>query len=404
MRGRRQFLKAVSWAAASFLTGPFRGMARPRRIPGGPPPEKLRYRTLGRTGLKISEVCLGGSPLPDWPLFLEIIERGVNYVDSSVSYDNGNCERQIGKMLKELGRDKCFVATKFHLRGRLSEASIISSAETSLKRLDIETIDVLLIHGPEDPDQLTDDRVLGAFDKLSRAGKFRFKGFSCHANHAALVRRAVESGQYDMIQLGYNVFDITGPADRVQTYKDYLGESGLRGLIALAHSHGVGIIAMKTLKVGGRRQQLEREPAAGASLEQAMLKWVLENPDVTAAVTEMLNRDEMEEDLGAMNGRLTSAERRMLEDHVAENSSEYCRGCAACRLNCPAAIPTTDILRALAYAESYGKVVRAREVFRRCGGRSALEACRDCGTCESVCPFGLPVRRRLSEAASKLVS
>jgi predicted aldo/keto reductase-like oxidoreductase len=402
MSGRRRFLREAALAAASFLSG---SLVHGRGTTAAAPslkPQGLPRRRLGRTGLMISEVCLGGSPLPAWPLFLEIIERGVNYVDSSVSYQNGNAERQVGRMLKTLGRGKAFAATKFHLRGSWSEASIISSVETSLKRLDVETIDVLLIHGPEDPDHLVDDRVLGAFEKLARQGKYRFKGFSCHANHAAMVRRAADSGVYDMIQLGYNVFDIDRPRAKVEVYDDYLEASGLRGLIRLATSRGMGVIAMKTLKVGGRRQRLEPGAAGSGSLQSAMLKWVLEDRNVTAAVTEMLNRTQMEEDLAACGSPLSETERQTLLVHVAQNTSAYCRSCGTCRRNCPAGIPTTEILRALAYEESYGRTSRAREILNGLGGRSALDSCRDCGTCERVCPFGLAVRRRLAEALDLL--
>ena len=401
MSRRRDFLKAASFGTAAALS-------TWRQVLGGSPKgEKnvanpgLRFRRLGRTGLDISEVSLGGSPLPEWPLFLELIERGVNYIDSSVAYDNGNCERQIGRMLKSLGRDKAFVATKFQLtENHWTEASIIKSAEGSLRRLQVETIDVLLVHGPEQPDQLTDDRVLGAFEKLKKAGVYRFNGFSCHINHAAMVRRAVECGKYDMIQLGYNVFDIDQPEDKVQAYDDYLGESGLRGLISLAVSRGLGIIAMKTLKVGGRRQNLDAYRTGSAGLQQAMLKWVLEDKNVTSAITEILNRNQMDEDLGAMGSPLTAGERRMLFAHVAENTADYCRGCGACRSHCPSSIHTADILRALAYEESYGKTERGRELFIGSGGTAALAACRDCGTCERVCPYRIPVRRRLAAAAA----
>jgi predicted aldo/keto reductase-like oxidoreductase len=401
MSGRRDFLKAASFGAAAALSAwrqTLKGTPRPE---GNAANSGLRYRRLGRTGLDISEVSLGGSPLPEWPLFLELIERGVNYIDSSVAYDNGNCERQIGRMLKTLGRDKAFVATKFQLIGNhWTEASIVKSAEGSLRRLGVEAIDVLLIHGPEQQDQLTDDRVLGAFEKLKKAGVYRFNGFSCHVNHAAMVRRAVECGKYDMIQLGYNVFDIDQPEDKAQAYDDYLGESGIRGLLSLAVSHGLGIIAMKTLKVGGRRQNLAATRAGTAGLHQAMLKWVLEDKNVTSAITEILNRDQMDEDLGAMRSPLSASERRMLFAHVAENTAEYCRGCGACRSHCPSSIRTTDMLRALAYEESYGKTERGRELFIGSGGTSALAACRDCGACERVCPYRIPVRRRLAAAAA----
>ena len=58
------------------------------------------YRRLGRTGLLISEISLGGSPLPDERLFFRLIERGINYIDASESYENGNVERLIGRAFK----------------------------------------------------------------------------------------------------------------------------------------------------------------------------------------------------------------------------------------------------------------------------------------------------------------
>ena len=124
----------------------------------------MTYRRLGRTNLFVSEIALGGSPMPDWSLLREIIERGVNYIDSSTSYDNGNAERQIGRLAREVGRDKIVVATKFHLRGNWSEATIIRSVEGSLARLDTDSIDVLSIHGASHEDELADERVQRRLD------------------------------------------------------------------------------------------------------------------------------------------------------------------------------------------------------------------------------------------------
>jgi predicted aldo/keto reductase-like oxidoreductase len=158
---------------------------------------------------------------------------------------------------------------------------------------------VLLIHGAEE-EQLTDERVLGAFEKLKGQGKYRFKGLSCHSNHDRTVRKAVECGHYDMLMFGYNVFDIQETEKPIRVYDDYLGVSGISRLLALAIAKDVGIIAMKTLKVGGRRQNLEKYKAGTTSIYQAMLKWVLENRNVASVATEMLNYQQMEEDLSAV--------------------------------------------------------------------------------------------------------
>ena len=299
--GRREFIKKMVFGAVSILA-PLpksfsKGQKETHRLKKG----QMYYRRLGRTELYISEISLGGSPLPDQSLLYQIIERGVNYIDTSCAYSNGNSERQVGRLFKEIGRDKVYVGTKFKLDGKnWSEESIIKSVDKSLGRLQTDYIDVLLIHGAEE-EQLTDERVLGAFEKLKGQGKYRFKGLSCHSDHNRIVKKAVECSHYDMVMLGYNVFDIQDAEKEIKVYGDYLGESGISHLLTLASSKDVGIIAMKTLKVGGRRQNLEKYKAGTSSIYQAMLKWVLENRIVTSVATEILNYQQMQEDLAAVS-------------------------------------------------------------------------------------------------------
>jgi len=395
---RRTFLKTMAggaFAAGSSLAG----WPDPGQMPADRPAKGgMACRTLGRTGLLVSEISLGSSPLPDAELLRAIADRGLNYIDTSHNYDNGNAERQIGRLLKDVGRDKIHVATKFHVTPHDTVASIMATARGSLKRLAVETIDVLMIHGAESAAVVVDERVLEAFDKLKAEGAYRFRGLSCHANQDAVVRQAVDCGFYDMVQVGYNVFDIQEPADKVETYPDYLGTSGIRALIDLAHSTNVGVIAMKTLKVGGRRQDLGRYRTGSASLYQSMLRWVLDDEHVTSAVTEILNRRQMEEDLGAAGTRLAAEEREMLARYVREKGADYCHSCAACRRACPEGIDAPAILRALAYHESFDKSERAREVYTAAAGDVAVSSCRDCGACEKACPYGVAVRARVREA------
>ena len=395
---RRTFIKTMAGGAValrSSLSGLFgAGQAAPTRLEK----DGMSYRRLGRTDLLLSEISLGSSPLPDPDLLRAIVDRGVNYIDTSHNYENGNAERRIGRLLQDVGREKVRVATKFHVAPRDTPASIMASVHGSLRRLDVETIDVLMIHGAETAGVLVDERVLEAYEKLKRAGAYRFRGLSCHANHDEVVRKAVDCGLYDMVQVGYNVFNIQESAREVETYPDYLGASGIRDLLELAHSRGVGVIAMKTLKVGGRRQDLEKYRTGAVSLYQAMLKWVLDDERVTSAVTEILNRRQMEEDLGAAGAKLAAAERTALVRYVGENGTDYCHGCARCRRACPAGVATTAILRALAYHESYGKTGRARDSYASLGSGENASACRDCGACEKACPYGVAVRARVREA------
>jgi uncharacterized protein len=401
---RRKFIKNAALGGLASLSG-FLGASK-----AAPAQEwrqkrgEMWYRRLGRTGLFISEISLGGSPLPDWSLFREIVERGVNYIDTSTSYSNGNSERQIGRLIKETGRDKVFVCTKFHLRGNWDENSILRSVRGSLERLQTDYLDVLSVHGAERPEDLVDERVAGAFERLKKEGKCRFCGLSCHSNHERVVRTAVDCGRYDMVQVGYNVFDIEEPSQDVETYDDYLGVSRMRDLIRYATSREVGVIAMKTLKVGGRRQNLDRYRAGTSSLFQAMLKWVLEDRHVSSAITEMLNRQQMEEDLAVAGAALTSEERSALWLHVAENGRDYCRLCGRCREQCPSGIATSDILRFLAYHESYGKAAAARTGYSGFSPAETALACRDCGSCEKACPYGVRIRANIKKAHTALIS
>ncbi|MFP4083126.1 MAG: aldo/keto reductase [Candidatus Aminicenantes bacterium] len=401
-KSRRIFLKNIlcgAFSASLIPAGYLKGVHKTeQRIKKGP----MFYRRLGRTNLSISEISLGGSPLPSWAVLLEAVNRGVNYIDTSESYQNGNSERQIGRLFKQIGREKVQVGTKFHLRRNWSEESILNSVHHSLRRLQTDYIDVLLIHGASSAEQLTDERVLSALEKLKKEGKYRFRGLSCHRNHHEVVKKAVDCGYYDMIQLAFNVFDIQEPKEETRLFDDYLGESGIRPLLKLASAHDMGIIAMKTLKVGGRKQNLEPYKTGETTIHQAMLKWVLENKNVSSAVIEMLSFGQLEEDLAAVGSVLSVQERQNLFRHVAENSGHYCHLCGCCEEQCPQDIKTTSILHCLTYYESYHKRILAREAYSRLNPSQTAVSCQNCGRCEQACPYGVAVRDKIREAHSRL--
>ncbi len=201
-----------------------------------------------------------------------------------------------------------------------------------------------------------------------------------------------------MIQLGYNVFDIREPKDKIEMYDDYLGQSGIKRLISLAQSEDVGVIAMKVLKVGGKRQNLENYRTATSSIFQAMLKWALENGNVSSAVTEMLTFDQLDEDLAVVGQRFSAKERKTLLRYVVENSEDYCHLCGLCENHCPGRIKTTSILHSLAYYDSYGKIAMAKKAYSRLKPFQTAGSCQNCRTCERVCPYGVSVHRRIREA------
>jgi predicted aldo/keto reductase-like oxidoreductase len=104
-----------------------------------------------------------------------------------------------------------------------------------------------------------------------------------------------------MLLLGYNVFDIKETDTEIEVYDDYLDACGLRSFLSLARSKDIGIIAMKTLKIGGRRQNLKNYEEGTSSKYQAMLRWALDNENIASVATEMLTFTQLEEDLAAVN-------------------------------------------------------------------------------------------------------
>jgi hypothetical protein len=263
-------------------------------------------------------------------------------------------------------------------------------------------MDICLIHGAADEKHLTDERVVGAFEKLKKQGKYRFRGLSCHSNHHKVVKEAVDCGYYDMIQLAFNVSDIQDTKEDGEVYEDYLGQSGIRRLLALAKSKDVGVNAMKIFKLGGKKQNLEKYRTGKTTIHQAMLKWVLENKNLTSAVIEMLTWEQLEEDLGVIGEPLSEMERKKLFRYVAENSDDYCHMCGECQASCPSRIKTTDILRHLAYYEIYGKKGMAKKAYSRLKKAQTAQSCQDCGECERACPYGVSIRKRIREAQTKL--
>ncbi len=156
-------------------------------------PLLMQFRTLGKTGLKVSALAYGGSSLGS--VFHEIDERegirsvhvalehGINFIDTAPFYGLTKAETVLGKALKEINRERYFLATKVARFGEqpedfdFSTARAISSVEESLKRLNIDHIDVIQVHDMEfgDLNQVVDETI-PALRKLQQQGKVRFVG------------------------------------------------------------------------------------------------------------------------------------------------------------------------------------------------------------------------------------
>ena len=235
---RREFLKgtaALAGAAgltmagnAAFAQGdkPVDVVPSTPTTPGTlPTPPSTRrgdmpYRTLGRTGEQVSLVGMGGFHIgkPDTDaeginLIHSGIDRGINFMDNSWDYNNGNSEVRMGKALSQGGyRQKVFLMTKIDGRNR---SSFDSQLNQSLTRLQTDHLDLVQFHEilrMEDPDRIfAKDGALEAAIAARQAGKVRFIGFTGHKDplvHRRMLEVADDHGfRFDTVQMPINVMD-----------------------------------------------------------------------------------------------------------------------------------------------------------------------------------------------------
>jgi aryl-alcohol dehydrogenase-like predicted oxidoreductase len=209
------------------------------------------YRTLGRTGVKVSLIGLGGSHLSRPPLdenaavrlIHAALDRGINFLDNCWDYGHGNSEKWMGAALAQGGyRNKAFLMTK--LDGRTRE-SASSQLEESLVRLKTDHIDLVQFHEIlrfDDADRIfTDDGALEALLAAKQAGKLRFIGFTGHKDprvHLYMLEVANRHGfVFDTVQMPLNVMDAHF-------------RSFSHAVVPEAVKQNIGILAMKAMGDG----------------------------------------------------------------------------------------------------------------------------------------------------------
>ena len=405
---RRRFLRdsilltgAVTAAAASACRRdqtPAGGAAEPagfaaQPIPAAPAPMPLR--TLGRTGLQVSEIGFGGFPIDDPDVLLYALDRGVNYVDTSNCYRGGQSETAIGKALKGR-RDRFVVTTKWcphHVSEKPVKQAFLAQLETSLKRLQTDHVDVILNHeiGKHSDgigvDRLKNPEMLEAFEEAKRSGKARFLGASGHdADLMPIVDYAIGAGPFDVLLCRYS-------------FLDYPQQ---QGLIEKAHAAGVGVVAMKTL-AGAKGADLDRFRDRHVTFKQAALKWVLSNDKVSNLIISINGTRQVDEYVAAAGGTLTAEDRGILDEYAAEFSTQVCRYSGACLPACPEGVRIADILRFSMYFHEYGQEQRGLESYARLVEAERAAHCLHCaGYCEQACAYDLPIRSLMIRADNAL--
>ena len=331
----------------------------------------MEYRALGRTGLQISPMGLGGIPVQridaegTKQLLQKLVAAGVNYIDTARGYTVS--EEYIGYGLEGI-RDKFVLATKSMARTREAMAADI---DISLKNLRTDYIDLYQVHNPGPKDLETVIAPGGALEALleaRQAGKIGHIGITLHS--ADMFQKALELSWVETIMFPYNLVETQG-----------------EDLIRICGQKGIGFIAMK--------------PLAGGAIEDATLalRFIGQNSNVSVVIPGMAEEKELQQNLAAVADTtpLSLEEKQKITRSRSTLGTQFCRRCNYCA-PCPMGIGIPGIFVLEGYFSRYN--LQDWAMTRYNGTPVKASACIGCGACEARCPYQLPIRKMLKNVVN----
>jgi hypothetical protein len=334
----------------------------------------MEYRILGKTGLKVSVVGFGGIPIQrvsaveSAAIVNRALDLGINFFDTARGYTDS--EEKLGAALKAR-RSEAVVATKSMARTREAMAADIRK---SLDTMGLDYIDLYQMHNVKSKKELdrvlSPDGALAALLEAKKEGLVRHIGVTGHIKD--FLAETLQVQEIETVQFPFNAVETVG----------------VPALLERAVEKGAGVIAMK--------------PLAGGALRNSSLslRYILEHA-VTTAIPGMDSLEQVEKNAGVGNSLLplTAAEKKNLDEEVDTLGGEFCRRCEYCK-PCSQRIDIPTVFLLDGYYTRYNLQGWARERYQ--GMRAKVDACNDCGECEAKCPYGLPIRRMMTEASARL--
>ncbi|MEE1086041.1 MAG: aldo/keto reductase [Schaedlerella sp.] len=332
----------------------------------------MEYRILGKTGLKISRLGFGGIPIQRTDvnatkaLIKSMAEKGINFIDTARGYTVS--ESYLGVALDGF-RDQFILATKSMSRTKETMAKDI---EISLANLKTDYIDLYQIHNPSVTDLNTVTAPGGALEALldaKKAGKIGHIGVTGHS--LEVFEKVLTYDWVETFMFPYNIVERQGEK-----------------LMKQCTEKNIGFIVMK--------------PLAGGAIEDPTLalRFICKNPDVSVVIPGMYDLKEIKQNLAACEDDSPFSEKELadIENIIDKLGSNFCRRCNYCA-PCTVGINIPGIFLFQGYLDRYGLGDWAKDRYSAMAVKAG--ACIECGACEPKCPYNLPIRKMLKEAAEK---
>ncbi|MEJ2189890.1 MAG: aldo/keto reductase [Acidobacteriota bacterium] len=345
----------------------------------------MGYRSLGGTGLEVSEIAFGGDGPENPSLLIAAMDAGINVVFTSPRYRDGRAQASIGRAIAELGsrRDDLIVFSGTGLTRNTSKQDILDTIDGSLRRLRTDHIEIFGVFQVETPQDLAFDPLYEAFAEARAAGKVGHLGLTGHSGGMQqCLEAAIEDGRFEVFLIKY----------------DFVSYPDQDRILRRASEQGIGTMVFKT-GAGNREQEIRDLEKNGLSYRQATVRWALTNPDVASVCIRVTNFNQIHEFVGAVGSPLSRAEIAMLRRYAEDMYASYCRFCRSCEAGCPHGVSVADINRYAMYFKYDRRDKDAMQLYDQLPEHRSAAACASCtGLCEEGCPFGRNIRDELVEA------
>ncbi|ANS73310.1 aldo/keto reductase [Paenibacillus yonginensis] len=301
----------------------------------------MNYRTLGRTGLKVSEIgygawgigksgWLGAEDQESLKALHRSIDLGLNFIDTALGYGNGHSESLVGQVVRERS-ETIYVASKIPPKNgqwparagvpsseTFTAEHVISSTEQSLRNLGMDTLDVQQFHVWSDEWVGQGDWLEGVL-KLKEQGKIRFFGVSINDHQPANAIKLIETGVVDTVQVIYNLFD-QSPEDVLLPaclkhnvgviVRVALDEGGLTGTLTSDTTFAEGDFRSRYFRDDRKQQVVERVNKitqdlniSNTEMAETALRYVLSHPAVSTVIPGMRTVRNVERNMAVGDGK-----------------------------------------------------------------------------------------------------